>query len=305
MPNFTLNKDGRYSDKRQLKHKKLTIMKRILFPTDFSEASNNAFVYALKLADAIKAELITLHAYELPQLHIGGLPNTLKEVYDSIELENFENFKDQIPLLRDIAEQHNLGHVKISNILKHGDLIWTIKKVTKEENIDYVVMGTKGASGLKETFLGSNTGSVMTELEAYVIGVPQSSEYNGIQNVVFTTRFREKDLKALKKVIELAKLFDAKVHCLYVKTKKTDVNPVIIEDWKFLFKDDKVVFHIIEDENVQQTILNFVDSYNVDMLAMLNYKRGFFEELFKQSLTQKLSYHVQVPLLAIHESSLA
>jgi nucleotide-binding universal stress UspA family protein len=304
MPNFTLNKDGRYPDKRLLKHKKLTIMKRILFPTDFSEASNNAFVYALKLADAIKAELITLHAYELPQLHMGGLPNTLKEVYDSIELENFENFKDQIPLLREIAEKHDLGHVKISNILKHGDLIWTIKKVTKEESIDYVVMGTKGATGLKETFLGSNTGSVMTELEAYVIGVPQSSEYNGIQNVVFTTRFREKDLKALKKVIELAKLFDAKVHCLYVKTKKTDVNPVIIEDWKFLFKDDKVVFHIIEDENVKQTILNFVDSYNVDMLAMLNYKRGFFEELFKQSLTQKLSYHVQVPLLAIHESSL-
>lgn len=279
-------------------------MKRILFPTDFSEASNNAFVYALKLADAIKAELITLHAYELPQLHMGGLPNTLKEVYDSIELENFENFKDQIPLLREIAEKHKLGHVKISNILKHGDLIWTIKKVTKEENIDYVVMGTKGATGLKETFLGSNTGSVMTELEAYVIGVPQSSEYNGIQNIVFTTRFREKDLKALKKVIKLAKLFDAKVHCLYVKTKKTDVNPVIIEDWKFLLKDEKVVFHIIEDENVQQTILHFVDSYNVDLLAMLNYKRGFFEELFKQSLTQKLSYHVQIPLLAIHESSL-
>ena len=113
--------------------KKLTIMKRILFPTDFSEASNNAFVYALKLADAMKAELITLHAYELPQLHMGGMPNTLKDVYDSIELENFENFKDQIPVLRDIAEKHNLSHVKISNILKHGDLIWTIKKVTKEE----------------------------------------------------------------------------------------------------------------------------------------------------------------------------
>jgi nucleotide-binding universal stress UspA family protein len=252
----------------------------------------------------MKAELITLHAYELPQLHMGGLPNTLKDVYDSIELENFENFKDQIPFLRDIAEKHNLGHVKISNILKHGDLIWTIKKVTKEENIDYVVMGTKGATGLKETFLGSNTGSVMTELEAYVIGVPQSSEYNGIKNIVFTTRFREKDLKALKKVIKLAKLFDAVVHCLYIKTKKTDVNPVVIEDWKFLFKDDKVVFHIIEDENVKQTILNFVDAYNIDMLAMLNYKRGFFEELFKQSLTQKLSYHVQVPLLAIHESGL-
>lgn len=279
-------------------------MKRILFPTDFSDASIKAFIYALKLADAFKAEVITLHAYELPQLHYGGLPNTLKDVYDTIELESFENYKDQIPLLREIAEKNNLGHVKISNILKHGDLIWAIKEVVKNEKIDYVVMGTKGATGLKETFLGSNTGSVITEVNAYVISVPEESDYDGIKNIVFTTRFNELDKKALKKVLKLAKLFDAKVHCLYVKTKKTNVNEVIIQDWKFLFKDDHVEFHIIENENVQQTILNFTNSYEIDLLAMLNYKRGFFEELFKQSLTQKLSYHLQVPLLAIHESDL-
>lgn len=279
-------------------------MKRILFPTDFSDASIKAFIYALKLADAFKAEVITLHAYELPQLHFGGLPTTLKEVYDSIELESFENYKDQIPLLRSIAEKNNLGHVKISNILKHGDLIWTIKEVVRNEKIDYVVMGTKGASGLKETFLGSNTGSVITEVNAYVISVPEESEYNGINSIVFTTRFNEDDRKALKKVLKLAKLFNAKVHCLHVKTKKTNVNDVIIQDWKFLFKDDNVEFHIIEGENVQQTILNFTNAYQIDLLAMLNHKRGFFEELFKQSLTQKLSYHLQVPLLAIHQEML-
>jgi len=279
-------------------------MKRILFPTDFSDASIKAFIYALKLADAFKAEVITLHAYELPQLHYGGLPHTLKEVYDSIELESFENYKDQIPMLREIAEKNNLGHVKISNILKHGDLIWTIKDVVKNEKIDYVVMGTKGATGLKETFLGSNTGSVITEVNAYVISVPEESEYQGINNIVFTTRFNEEDKKALQKVLKLAKLFNAKVHCLYVKTKKTNVNDVIIQDWKFLFKDDKVEFHIIENEDVKQTILNFTNSYEIDLLAMLNYKRGFFEELFRQSLTQKLSYHLQVPLLAIHEDAL-
>lgn len=279
-------------------------MKRILFPTDFSDASIKAFIYALKLADAFKAEVITLHAYELPQLHYGGLPHTLKEVYDSIELESFENYKDQIPLLREIAEKNNLGHVKISNILKHGDLIWTIKEVVKKEHIDYVVMGTKGATGLKETFLGSNAGSVVTEVNAYVITVPEESEYDGINNIVFTTRFNEDDKKALKKVLELAKMFGAKVHCLYVKTKKTNVNDVIIQDWKFLFKDDAVEFHIIENEDVQQTILNFTNAYEIDLLAMLNYKRGFFEELFRQSLTQKLSYHLQVPLLAIHEDTL-
>lgn len=279
-------------------------MKRILFPTDFSDASNKAFIYALQLAAAFKAEVVTLHAYELPQLHYEGLPSTLKDVYDTIELENFENYKDQIPLLREIAEKNNLGHVKISNVLKHGDLIWTIKEVVNQEHIDYVVMGTKGASGLKETFLGSNTGSVITEVNAYVISVPEESEFDGINNIVFTTRFQDDDKKALKKVLKIAKIFNAKVHCLYVKTKKTQVNDVVIQDWKFLFKEEEVQFHIIEDEDVQKTILNFTNSYEVDLLAMVNHKRGFFEELFRQSLTQKLSYHLQVPLLAIHEDVL-
>lgn len=279
-------------------------MKKILFPTDFSEASRTAFVYALHLANAIKAEIITLHVYELPHLHMGGLPATLKEVYDSIELENFENMKDEIPALRKIAEEENLGHIKISNILKHGDLVWSISKVVKDELITFVVMGTKGASGLKETFLGSNSGAVITDAEALTIVIPEKAKFQAIQDIVFTTRYREKDLKALRRVVEIAKSFDAHVHTLFVKTPKETVKEVVVEDWKLLFKDEPVSFHTVEGSNVKETILKFTSEHKVDMLAMLNYKRGFFEELFNQSLTQKLSYHTQVPLLAIHETQL-
>jgi len=75
-------------------------MKKILFPTDFSEASINAFIYALKLADSIKGEIITLHVYDLPQVGYSNVPGVLNEIYDLIELGNFENYKDQVPFLR-------------------------------------------------------------------------------------------------------------------------------------------------------------------------------------------------------------
>lgn len=279
-------------------------MNKILFPTDFSEASLNAFIYALKFADVLNGELLVLHVYDLPQLNIGGLPPNLKEIYDSIELENFDEFRGQIPLLREIAEKNGMSHIKMSHILKHGDLIWNINKAIKEEFTDYVVMGTKGASGLKETFLGSNTGSVITDTDAVVIGVPEEAVFNGIKNIVFTTQYREKDIKALKKVVSITKGFNAKVHCLHVKTSKSDVKEVVFQDWKFLFKDENVVFHIIESNDVKDSILQFTQDFDIDMLAMLNYKRGFFQELFNKSLTQKLSYHIKVPLLAIHENSL-
>uniref|UniRef100_UPI00404AE1D0 universal stress protein n=2 Tax=Flavobacterium sp. TaxID=239 RepID=UPI00404AE1D0 len=279
-------------------------MKRILFPTDFSETSKNAFIYAMHLAHSLKAELIVLHVYDLPNLNVGRMANTMKEVYDSIELENFDNLKDQIPLLRNIAAENGFEDLSISTILKKGDLVWAIKDTVKTENIDFLVMGTKGATGLKEVFLGSNTGAVVTDTNVATFGIPESSKFRPIKNIVFTTRFRMKDIKALKKVKDIAANLGANIHCLYVKTSKSDVKDVVLQDWKLLFEKDNIAFHIIENNNIQKSILDFSTSHDVDMLAMLNHKRGFFEELFKQSMAQQLAYHTQVPLLAIPEHDL-
>lgn len=277
-------------------------MKKILFPTDFSDVSNNAFIYALKLADNIKAEIITLHVYDLPMIDNEGFPNYLLELYDVVEVGQFENYKGQIPVLRDIAERHHLEHIKLSHQLMMGDLVGTIKEICKKENVDYVVMGTKGASGLKETFLGSTAGNVIADTDAFVLAIPEHCEYHSIKNIAFTSRFKDKDRKALHKIIKIAKGFNAQVHCLYVKTSHSDVKQVTMRDWEFVFSDYDVQFHVIENEHVKDTILNFTDNEKIDLLAMLHYKKSFLEELFHHSLTKKIAHHIQIPILALHDN---
>jgi nucleotide-binding universal stress UspA family protein len=277
-------------------------MKKILFPTDFSETSESAFVYAIELAKLFKADLILLHTFDLPIIDSQAMPINYATIYETIELANFEHFKKELPKLRAIMEERNIEHVTMSHILMDGDLNYNIEKVIKQEHIDFVVMGTNGITAWLDSFLGTNTGSLISNVSVPVLSVPKESKYNRIETIAFTTRFREKDIEAMHKVLVFAKKLHAKVKCVYVKTPNSDVTDAAIKSWEFLFNTEKnLKFFIIPSENVNETIEDFLIGQEIDLLAMLTYKRNFFVKLFTTTTTQKLSYYLKTPILAIHE----
>jgi nucleotide-binding universal stress UspA family protein len=278
-------------------------MKRILIPTDFSDVAKNAFVYALELAKIIDAEIIVLHTFQMPIIDYQYFPNNYSQLFDSFELASFEMFKDEIPKLRAIAEKRKLEHINLFHKLMDGDLISNIKDCIVEEKIDFVVMGTAGASGWKGFFVGTNTGDALSSVSVPLLSVPLNAKYKKINTICFTTRYREKDIKALQSVLQIAKLMQAEVMCLYVQSLVTDVDDEKIEAWKKLFADEPVTFFVHSSEFVKHTIIDFIDFYGIDILAMANYKRSFFVELFTTHLTEKLSYKTDIPILVIQETS--
>ena len=274
-------------------------MKRILFPTDFSEAASNAFIHALEFANIVQGELVLLHAFELPVFDNQFFPENYMVIYESVELSKFEMFKDEIPKLRTIAQERRLGKIKMTHRLMDGSLLYNINKAIKEDKIDYVVMGTEGASGWSEFFSGTNTGNVLAEINVPILSIPIDAKYKKIETIGFTTRFRPKDKKALKKVVKLAKMAGAVVKCLYVKTSNTDVEKATIKNWEEDFAEEPIEFFVIESEEVKETILDFILLKEIDMLTMLTYKRTFFEGLFHPSLTKKFANNFDVPIFAI------
>lgn len=199
-----------------------------------------------------------------------------------------------------IAEAYGLAHIKVSNVLVEGDLVYNILHFAKAENVDYVVLGTHGASGMKEVFLGSTAASVMTGTDAFVLGIPEESKYETIEKIGFATQYHPDDYKALQKVLQVAKRFNAQIECIYVKTPDNEVNEVIIADWNLIFRDEKITFTTIESKDVEETIMDFIELHRIDIFALLNHRRGFWESFFHTSMTKKLAYHTKVPLLAIH-----
>lgn len=278
-------------------------MNRILFPTDFSVAANAAFVYALHFADSFNAELIILHVYDLPIVDTAPLAESTKEIFDIVEMNQFESFREQLPELHQIAENNKLGHVNMRNVLLYGDLVYTINKVCKDEMIDLIVMGTKGASGLKETFLGSTTASVMTNSHVPVLAIPTEAKYKKIKSIAFTTQFKDKDNEALVQALEISGKFNARVHCVYIRgTEDMKELEDRIAEWRNYYKHEGIDFLTLAGEDKEQTLLEFIENREIDLLIMRTHKRGFFEGLFHRSLTKKMTYHTKVPILIYHDN---
>lgn len=253
------------------------------------------------MAKIVKGELILLHTFELPIVDNQFFPENYQTLFDTIELSKFDRFKDELQALRAIAEERNLGHIKLSHRLMDGSLIYNIKECIKLDKIDFVVMGTSGATGWKEMFMGTNTGEVITSIGVPVLSVPLEAKFTKIETIGFTTRFREKDREALKQIIAIAQKTNAKVKCLYVNTKESDNTEATFDNWKDHFKNEPVNFFILPSDEVKETILEFITSQEIDILAMLTYKRSFFESLFSSSFTEKMSYISDIPILALHE----
>ncbi|MBJ2125987.1 MULTISPECIES: universal stress protein [unclassified Flavobacterium] len=276
-------------------------MKKILFPTDFSDAATNAFVHALEFAKVVNAELILLHTFEIPVYDSQFFPENYASIYSSIELAKFEMFKDEIPKLRQIAAERKLEDIVIKHRLMDGDLIYNLKNAVEEDQVDFVIMGTNSASDWTKFFTGSNTESVISGVEVPVLCIPIDAKYKKVKTIGFTTRYREKDKKELKKILKIAKKTGAKVKSLYVKTSNSDVSEEVRKEWEKEFSEENVEFLVLPSDDVKETILDFILYKDIDILTTITHKRSFFESLFDSSFSKKIAKEVTIPILVMHE----
>jgi len=279
-------------------------MTKILFPTDFSTSASNAYQYTLALAEKINARVITLHVYEKPYIPgIEKVPMTAQEIYESIKMETFEDYKKNVEELRKSAENHGYSNVDMDHLLKEGSTVSTICHMAKQEDVDFIVMGTKGATGLREIFLGSVTAEVMENAPCPVLGVPEEAELDdAIDNIAVTTDHAEKDYLLFDAILKLTEIFKAKLYCLHVDTGNTESitgkMKAIAE--KYAENDDFSTVNI-QNSDVEKGLVQYAEEKHIDLIAMRTEKRNFFQELFHYSMAKRMSYHTKIPILAVPE----
>ncbi len=278
--------------------------KRILIPTDFSDNALNAARYALDLYANQDCEFYFLHVFHPRSYTTGNLffPEEGSGPYEAAKAKSDEGLEKFTSLLK--LEGGNFG--KTFYTLSVQDyLSEAMKRTIAKNDIDLVVMGTKGSSGSKGVIFGSNTVQAMEEIrDCPILAVPEDYLFSPLKEIVFPTDFRT-DFKrrVLQGLLEIANMNNTAIRVLHVSRKDDRLNPGQEENKQLL---DEILeatthsFHTITDKDVSEGIASFVQSRESDMIAFINRKHFFFGSVFSKPLVKEIGYDATTPILALH-----
>tara|TARA_R110002050_G_scaffold286088_1_gene436091 strand:- start:43097 stop:43921 length:825 start_codon:yes stop_codon:yes gene_type:complete len=272
---------------------------KVLIPTDFSDSARVAFDYAYQFSRNFEdVEFVMLNSYEMPSSgSAGGVMMSLEE---AMHEESKNDLKREVNRLK--KEYTDLNLITVS---RYGNLENCVHRTVNEKGIDFVIMGTHGASGWKKALIGSNTEKVIENVDVPIIAVPKDWKYRPVNNIVYATdlkRLQHPD--ALKPVCQIAEHFDSTVHIVYVAKNASqvdleqEVSKLPLNDY---FSKRKRKFEVIESENVEFGIDTYVKDSNADMVVLIPKVATFWQSIFKRSVTEQMCFHTRVPLLVIKD----
>jgi len=278
-------------------------MINVLVPTDFSENSWNAIKYGVQF---FQKELV--HFY---LLHVGlfDRPDATKDAVANrlvLDLSNGITVGDQLQETIDRIETsfYRTNH-KFSAIHEQSLFIDGIKRTVAKKKVDFILMGTKGASGLKEVTIGSRTGEVITRVKCPTLVIPEQAVYKQPKEIVFPTDFNSYyKNKILLTLAEVTSINEARLHILHVTKNNLQLSPIQVENMEFLedfLMDKPHQFHFQNNDDIQKALAAFIENTAIDMIAMVAKNISFYQRLLFKPSVARISYHTKIPFLVLHE----
>lgn len=281
-------------------------MKNILILTDFSENAWNALKYAQQLFRPTKCNFYLLHVSDFINYPVSA--GSIEED-DLVTEERIVPSKKQLnDLLKKIEKTFLNQNHKYLGVHEHGFLLEAIKKNIAEKKIDLIIMGTKGATGMRKRIIGSNAGDVITKVKCNTLIIPKGVAFSVPQEVAFPTDYNIfYSHKILEAVTEILKLSKGNIRVMNVSksdrqlSKEQKINYEYLLDYLNETFPKNNGFHTITNKSVNSAIQCFVESRAIDMIIMVAKNLNFLQQMLFDSLVEKISFHTKVPFFVIHE----
>ncbi len=282
-------------------------MKNILLPTDFSSNADIAIAYAKALFKGLETTFYLVNVMDgaIPYSTTGISTKRMAEsINTSLKEQSQEGLAETMSKLYN--ESIDAEHI-FSPLSLKGNFFEVMQKFVKDKDIDYVIMGTKGASGFKEVALGSNTSSLLGKVNTAVLAVPENSTFNGIKEIVFATDYElEYSEKGLRPLLNLRAQFDAELSVLYLDENQKGLNETQELGKNYLqtlLKDEKSDFFELDGVGVTLGGRLFAKSRRADMMCLVAKQHNKLLQLFRKSETKGMVNKADLPILVLNQTN--
>lgn len=273
-------------------------MKKILVPVDFSRQAEYALEFAIEIARETGAKVIALHVVEFPvgaAVDPVGLPVPTQLDADFVGIlkensrERMSDFFDRINFSGNVERRVDVGNPYI-----------TITEFVADEEADLVVMGTKGASGMKEFFIGSNAEKVVRLAKCPVITLHNKTHLKDVKNIVYATDLEDPSEELVTEVKRLQDLFHATIHLVRINTPNRFERDVVsrkaLENIakRYMLKD--YTLNIFNDVYEDQGVIAFANEIGADLIALGTHGRTGISHLISGSTAEDIVNHATQPI---------
>ncbi|TPN87473.1 universal stress protein [Aquimarina algicola] len=263
-------------------------MRKILIPTDFSENAMNALRYAVELNKYEYCEFFIIHAYD---------DSNSDKAIDTACID-----EELVKVLSDIRKISPNPRHQYKTMAILGNLVDNTNDLVDQENIDILIMGTRGKTDDRKMTFGSNTLQVVRYVKCPVLAIPNGCKYTQPKNILFPTDylmpFRRRELKLLS---TLTKSFRSIVNFLYVSdyeklsTRQEDHKKFISTS----LPEAELKFCTTQADDLTEAINQFIEKNEIDFLVMVNSRNSYLESILYQSTIDKIGLHIKIPFLAM------
>ncbi len=271
---------------------------KILIPTDFSVQAEFAYLMVKKLEEKTATEIHFLHVLAVPDtvtMGSNGDIQTCGEIDVNYVIKQKEIAERKLANLKTLYGSHIQTHLLL------GKVTDAILDFSGANHFDIIVMGTKGAWGIKEKLSGSETQMIARKSRIPLLSLMCDRSDLVIRNILLVHNFGNPVPEDLKLMHKLISAFGTKLHLLQITSGNVDAERSAVEAnmKKFALLNNITDYecHLINDKDVENGVIHFNQMINMDIICIGTHGKGGF---FHHSATEKLINHLFKPIISFH-----
>ena len=273
-------------------------MSKILFPTDFSSASENAWPTAKAFAKFLNRDIEVVHYFHPVTTDVSGVDYNLAKELQELKEEQMENYVKNL----------NTDGLKVDSTVQVGFPIQSMVERSKEEEVTLIIMSTQGEQHALDRWLGSVSSELSVKARCPVILVPDGTHAESFENILYATSHESLDVASIRRLQNLIQQLGAAIHFLYVAPDDSNRDSLSSQLLDTLFADGEpnysFTIEILEQDDVISGINNYVKENQIDLTIMYNVTRSWWKSLVHRSMSKRMAFNTETPLLVMHQDDL-